>query len=273
MTKPNQVMSRRRLLQQLGLSGLLSLPMIAAGSSLLRAVNPVAPLPPTLPTIAIDAGHGGHDPGAIGGLGTLEKQITISVARNLALRLQASGQFTVSLTRWDDHYLDLQRRVNLARAAKADLFISLHADATHDQSLKGFSVYTLSEQASDDLALQIARNENSVDLVDPALLQQSPKEVHRILLNLMQQETLTRAYQMAQVAVSILPPEITPLHQPHREANFVVLRAPDIPSVLVEMGFLSNRQSEKELRRPSYQQKLSERLAMAVHRYFYPLKG
>ena len=248
------------------MGSLLVLPGMMAGVSplLAQSTAKTRPLIPRLPTIAIDAGHGGKDPGAIGKLGTLEKHVTIAVARDLALRLQGSGRFKVALTRWDDHYIELRQRVKLARTAGADLFISLHADATHDKSRQGFSVYTLSEKASDHLAAQLASRENAVDLLEQNLSHNDPKEVRRILLGLMRQETHSLSLEMASVAVASLPPQIKPLERPHREANFVVLRAPDIPSVLIEMGFLSNRSSEKALSRPSYQRQLGERLTLAV---------
>ena len=221
-----------------------------------------------LPTIAIDAGHGGRDPGAIGRKGTKEKSVTVAVARDLAMQLSASGKFNVILTRWDDMFISLPDRVRLARTAEASLFISLHADSIHDHGMRGFSVYTLSEEASDDLAANLARRENAVDRMAGGMLRDQPPEVRQVLLGLLSRDTSRASLDMAEKVVRALPPFFTPLERPRRQANFAVLRAPDIPSVLVEMGFISNPIDEKLLAKRSYQSKISERLSMSVHRYF-----
>ncbi|MCX8501032.1 MAG: N-acetylmuramoyl-L-alanine amidase [Alphaproteobacteria bacterium] len=270
MEESKKLRTRRDFLRQVGVGSLVAVPVLWGGASPLLAQSSEKPSRRLHqhPTIAIDAGHGGKDPGAIGKLGTLEKLVTIAVARDLALRLQGSGRFKVVLTRWDDEFVELRHRVKIARAGGADLLISLHADATHDTSRQGFSVYTLGETASDPLAEQLAVRENAMEFLDETHPKNSPRELRRILFDRMRQETHTLSNEMASVAVSSLPPHIKPIERPHRQANFVVLRAPDIPSVLIEMGFLSNYRSEKQLRLPSYQRQLGERMTLAVHHYF-----
>ena len=221
-----------------------------------------------LPTITIDAGHGGRDPGAIGRRGTKEKYVTVAVARDLAMQLSASGQFNVILTRFDDMFISLPDRVRLARKAESSLFISLHADSIHDKSMRGFSVYTLSEEASDGLAEALAKRENAADRLAGGMLRDQPPEVRQVLLGLMSRDTSRASLEMASMVVRSLPPVFTPLERPRRQANFAVLRAPDIPSVLVEMGFISNPIDEKLLAKRSYQSKISSRLSLSVQRYF-----
>lgn len=221
-----------------------------------------------LPTIAIDAGHGGRDPGAIGRFGTKEKSVTVAVARDLAMQLSASGKFNVILTRWDDMFIALPDRVRLARAAQAALFMSLHADSIHDHAMRGFSVYTLSEEASDSLAAKLAESENAADRLAGGILQGQDPDARPVLLDLMSRDTSRASRDMAEKLVRTMPPVFTPLERPRRQANFAVLRAPDIPSVLVEMGFISNPIDEKQLAKRSYQSKISERLSLSIQRHF-----
>jgi len=218
--------------------------------------------------VAIDAGHGGKDPGTIGVNGTYEKDITFAVARGLAGRLEATGRYQVVLTRTDDSFIALPERVRLARVGHATLFVSLHADSVANPHQRGFSVYTRAEQASDAMTAALAQRENDADRFVGLDVSTHSKAVRSILFDLMHRETANNATLMAQTVVAKLHPPFTPLQRPHREANFAVLRAPDIPSILVEMGFLSNLDDEKLLNQASYQAKIADRMVVAVDGFF-----
>jgi N-acetylmuramoyl-L-alanine amidase len=218
--------------------------------------------------VAVDAGHGGKDPGTIGVNGTYEKEITIAVARDLARRLEASGRYQVVLTRADDSFIALPDRVRLARVGGAGLFLSLHADSVPNPHQRGFSVYTLADEASDAMAAALAQRENDVDRLAGVDFSRHPKMVRTILLDLMHRETANNSSMMAETVVTTLHPPFTPLQKPHRQANFAVLRAPDFPSILVEMGFLSNPDDEKLLNQVSYRAKLADRMVAAVDGFF-----
>lgn len=234
------------------------------------AAKKKAPVPAAKPrqVVALDAGHGGKDPGTIGVAGTFEKEITITVACDLARRLEASGRYRVVLTRSDDTFIPLADRVRLARAGGAALFMSLHADSVPNAHQRGFSVYTLADEASDAMTAALARRENEVDRFAGVDFSKHPQMVRTILLDLMHRETANNASLMAETMVTTLHPPFAPLQKPHRQANFAVLRAPDIPSILVEMGFLSNPDDEKLLNQQHYQAKLAERMVTAVDGFF-----
>src|SRR5579862_3623452 len=242
------------------------------GGAALAAAPAAKPVKKAAPTpkqvVAIDAGHGGKDPGTIGVNGTYEKEITFAVARDLARRLEASGRYTVVLTRTDDSFIALPERVHIARTGGAALFLSLHADSVPNPHQRGFSVYTLADEASDAMTAGLARRENEVDRLAGVDLSKHPKMVRTILLDLMHRETANNSSMMAETVVSTLHPPFTPLQKPHRQANFAVLRAPDFPSILVEMGFLSNLDDEKLLNQASYQVKLADRMVTAVDGFF-----
>ncbi len=219
--------------------------------------------------IAIDAGHGGKDPGAIGAHGTYEKQITFAVARELARQLEATGRYTPVLTRRNDSFVALGQRVVAARKAKSALFLSLHADSVpNNPDARGFSVYTLSDKASDTMTAALADRENAADFVGGLDFSHHSRQVKTILLDLMHRETTNSSLAMAHATLSKMAPSFVPLQKPHRQANFAVLRSPDIPSILVEMGFLSNNDDEKALREEAYQRKLASRLTLAVDAFF-----
>jgi N-acetylmuramoyl-L-alanine amidase len=219
--------------------------------------------------VAIDAGHGGKDPGAIGAQGTYEKLITFAVARELARQLEATGRYTPILTRRNDTFVALGARVSLARRAKSTLFLSLHADSIpNNPDARGFSVYTLSDKASDNMTAALADRENAADFVGGLDLSHHSRQVKTILLDLMHRETTNNSLALAHATLAKMTPAFPPLQKPHRQANFAVLRSPDIPSILVEMGFLSNREDEKALRGEAYQRKLASRLTLAVDAFF-----
>jgi N-acetylmuramoyl-L-alanine amidase len=220
--------------------------------------------PPRLPLVMLDPGHGGRDPGAIGPARTQEKHITLSAALELRRQLQERGRVRVAMTRTRDVFVPLPNRVRAAQRAGADLFISLHADALDDRSVRGASVYTLSERASDPLAERVARNENRADrFAGPDFTGVSP-EAAQILISLVRRDTLNGAARMARLTVSNLAQDVTMLPNSHRFAGFVVLKAPEVPSVLVEMGFISNRRDEALLRRPEHRRLVATAMARAV---------
>ncbi|WP_439579795.1 N-acetylmuramoyl-L-alanine amidase [Elioraea sp.] len=234
-----------------------------------RASDPLPrpPTPPERPLIVLDPGHGGRDPGAIGASGTQEKRVALAAALELRRILEASGRYRVAMTRTRDVFVPLAERVRFAQTRNAALFLSIHADALDDASVRGASVYTLAEHASDAIAERIARNENRADrFAGPSFTGVTP-EVARILISLVRRETLNGSARMARHAVASLRREVTMLPNSHRFAGFVVLKAPDVPSVLIEMGFMSSRADEALLRRADHRRKLAAAMAEAVQRY------
>lgn len=219
-------------------------------------------------TIAIDPGHGGIDPGAVGLSGVFEKNITLAAAQQLKAKLEATGRYRGILTRGRDTSLGLRQRIEIARHAPADAFISLHADSVRDPSVRGLSVYTLSEKASDVEAGQLADTENKSDLIIGMDLARETQEVRNILIDLAQRESMNLAAQMAMFLITELKRDVALLRNSHRFAGFAVLKAPDIPSVLVEMGYLSNPQDEAALRKEVYRGKLMGTIVRALDQYF-----
>ena len=218
-------------------------------------------------TVFIDAGHGGKDPGAIGRSKTQEKEITLAAAQELAKQLQSTGLIRPVLSRSDDRYLKLRQRINLARDQKADIFISLHADAAPSAKAHGISVFTLSDTASDKEAELLARNENKADLIGgPDLAVEDPEAADE-LLRMFQRESMNQSTFLAKSILQNIRDLPGGDKRGHRFAGFAVLKAPDMPSVLVEMGFITNRKDEANLRRPEYRAKLVERLARAIVAY------
>lgn len=218
--------------------------------------------------VAIDAGHGDQDPGAISPNGVYEKRITLATARALRDELKALGRFRVVLTRDRDIFIPLRRRIAIAHAAGADLFISLHADKADNPATRGLSVYTLSEQASDAEAAALAEKENRVDMLGGFRLKGEAADVTNILIDLVQRDTKNQSAQFASLLMRELGEETMFLPKTHRFAGFAVLKAPDIPSVLIELGFLSNPTDERLLRDPAHRQRLARGIARAVDSYF-----
>jgi len=218
--------------------------------------------------IVIDPGHGGVDPGAIGVSGIYEKYITLAAARDLKAYLDGTGRFEVHLTRNRDIFIPLRGRIERARDMNADLFISLHADTIRDRQIRGLSLYTLSERASDKEAAALAERENKADLIAGIDLSHESAEVTNILIDLAQRETMNQSAKLAALLVDELDKRVKILRNPHRFAGFAVLKAPDIPSVLIELGFLSNKSDEKALRSKNHRRNLAQSIAGAVDRYF-----
>ncbi|MHA1597115.1 MAG: N-acetylmuramoyl-L-alanine amidase [Alphaproteobacteria bacterium] len=220
------------------------------------------------PVIVIDPGHGGVDPGTIGVSGTYEKHITLAMGRELKRYLEKSGRFKVILTRSRDIFVRLRDRVAMGRDAGAGLFISVHADAIKNRKTRGLSVYTLSEKASDKEAAALAEKENKADLIAGINLAGETPEVTNILIDLAQRESMNQSSRFATGLVQRLKRHTKVLRNTHRFAGFAVLKAPDVPSVLVELGFLSNRSDEKALRSESYRKKLALGMVKAIESYF-----
>jgi len=222
--------------------------------------------------IVIDPGHGGVDPGALGH-SDHEKDIVLAAAQTLARRLEQTGRYRVVMTRDRDVFVRLRERIAIARKAGADLFLSLHADSIDDKSLRGLSVYTLSETASDDEAAALAASENKVDIIAGIDLSDQAPEVTDILIDLAQRRTKNLSARLAAYVVQEMV-DVTPLlRRPHRFAGFAVLKAPDVPSVLVELGFLSNSTDLKNLHSAAFRDKVAIGLARAVDGYFQGMQA
>jgi N-acetylmuramoyl-L-alanine amidase len=215
----------------------------------------------------LDPGHGGKDPGAIGVSGTYEKHVAFAAAQELRRQLAVSGRCRAELTRAEDVFIPLQDRVAIAQGRGARLFVSMHADALGDPSVRGASVYTLSETASDAQTAALARRENSADRFGGPRFQNVSPAVAGILASLVRQETRMGSARMAHQVVNALQPGIGLLANPVRHAGFMVLRAADIPSVLVEMGFMSNYKDEAALRQPEYRARVAGALRRAIEAY------
>ena len=222
--------------------------------------------------IMIDPGHGGVDPGAIGPRGTFEKRVTLSVAKSVKHTLEASGRYIVRLTRNRDIYVPLRDRFGKAESAGAALFISLHADTIKNRRVRGASVYTLSEKASDSEAEALATKENRSDIIAGVDLTEQSDTVASYLIDLRQRHTMNQSAHFARFMVDNLAKDIRLLRNTHRFAGFAVLKSPDVPSVLVELGYLSNRDDEKMLRTKAFRMRVSKAILRAVDRYFLRLK-
>ncbi|MFT6558701.1 MAG: N-acetylmuramoyl-L-alanine amidase [Sneathiella sp.] len=223
--------------------------------------------------IIIDAGHGGIDPGAIGKSGVYEKQLTLAVARKLKQKLSLNKRYHILMTRSNDTFVSLRERVNFARKNEADLFISIHADSIGRSDIRGSTVYTLSENASDDEAAALANTNNKSDVIAGVDLEEQDDTVQGILIDLAQRETMNFSVKFAKMLI----PEIARSGMKvgghsHRFAGFRVLKAPDVPSVLVELGYLSNKKDEQILKSEIGQRKLANSIALAVDKYFEAIK-
>ncbi len=218
--------------------------------------------------VVIDPGHGGPDPGTIGASGTYEKHITLAMAKEMKEHLEKTGRYKVLLTRDRDVFLRLRDRVAVAREAGADLFISVHADSMPDKTARGPSIYTLSEKASDREAADLADKENKADVIAGLDLSHETPEVSTILIDLAQRETMNRSAQFAAGLIGEVRKETAVLRNTHRFAGFAVLKAPDVPSVLVELGFLSNKAEERDLSSRKHRAKLAQAAVRATDRFF-----
>lgn len=238
--------------------------------------KPALPLPPVegakgvrLPLVVIDAGHGGHDPGAISPhSGKREKDLTLAIAREIRDELLASGRVRVALTRSDDRYLVLEERYGIARRLKADLFISVHADAAENQDATGASIYTLSEVASDREAARLAARENKANVINGVNLSAHSSDVSSILIDLTQRETMNVASDFARLLQREAGDAVHFRTNAHRFASFVVLKSPDTPSILFETGFISNKDDAAFLASAAGQKRLAQGVRDAVQIHF-----
>lgn len=223
---------------------------------------------PEKPTVMIDPGHGGVDPGAIGRNGTTEKEVVFEFAKILRKALKKTGKYNVLMTRERDTFMRLQERTNKARKHGADLFIAVHADSLEKGEARGATVYTLSETASDREAAALAAKENRADIIAGVDLGEQSDEVTGILIDLAQRETNNAALGFAKKLVGKLRDATKLASNPHRFAGFRVLKAPDVPSVLLELGYLSSRDDERLLKSRNWRRKTSAAVVDAVDSYF-----
>lgn len=240
-----------------------------------EAVDEATPKKPSAkPVILIDPGHGGIDPGTIGATNLLEKTVVLDVALKLKRRLEATGRYDVRMTRMADVFISLDQRVKLSRQAGADLFISLHADSiaskTYAPVVRGATVYTLSEHASDEQARAMAEKENASDLLAglDAAAGEDEDVVRNILIDLMKRETANYSAEFSTMLTSNLRNAISLAREPQRAAAFKVLRQTHAPSVLIELGYMSNEADESLMRQTAWQAKVAQSIANAVTTFF-----
>jgi N-acetylmuramoyl-L-alanine amidase len=222
------------------------------------------------PLIVLDPGHGGIDTGTKGPSGQMEKDIVLDFAKRLREKIETAGKYRVLLTRSDDTFVPLAERVRFAREAGAALFISIHADSLprREGDTQGATVYTLSETATDPAAARLAEQENRADVIAGVDLKDQPDDVAGILIDLAQRETKTYSVQFASKLVGIMK-QTTRLHKdPLKSAGFRVLRAPDVPSVLVELGYVSNKEDLQSLSSDSWRDRTANAMASAIDGYF-----
>jgi N-acetylmuramoyl-L-alanine amidase len=279
MDQPSPV-TRRLLLGHIGTGMAICGTFLLSRSALARAADnrhhrAAAPQPgalPAAPLVMLDPGHGGKDPGAIGVSGTYEKHVSLAAAQELKHQLEAGGRYRVALTRSRDIFIPLDDRVAAAQARGAALFVSMHADALSDHGVRGASVYTLANTASDAQTAALAQRENSADRFIGRRWHGTSPEVSRILASLVRRETRVDSVRIARKLVGSLDQDLPMLPNPDRHAGFVVLKAADIPSVLVEMGFMSNPHDEAALRRPDHRRMVAKAMKRAVDGYFAALR-
>ena len=256
-----------------------SRPRQDAGVSIPLSPSPAdaeGPLPPITPArgenpplVVIDAGHGGRDPGASSALGgEPESRVTLALAVAMRDALAATGRVRVALTRSDDTYIALEDRYAIARRLGADLFVSVHADiAPANDQARGATIYTLSEVASDREAAALAERENEANRLGPARMNADPN-VNLILIDLAQRESMARAAEFARLLHREAAPTIPFRPVWHRFAAFIVLKAPDIPSILFEAGYLSNLEDAADLQSPSGRRRIAEGMRRAIEAHF-----
>jgi N-acetylmuramoyl-L-alanine amidase len=219
--------------------------------------------------VAIDAGHGGEDPGARGRRGTREKDVTLAIAQKLKARIDKEPNMRAVLTRDSDYYLSLQARVEKAQRVRADLFVSIHADAFVRPHARGASVFALSERgATSAAASMLAKRENDADLIGGVNLEGKDRYLKMTLADLSLTAQINDSLKLGRAVLDQIG-DINDLHKPEVEqAGFAVLKAPDIPSILVETAFISNPDEERKLRSPAYQNQMADALLVGIKRYF-----
>lgn len=247
------------------------------GGPLKKGDRRTAPVPPvakdkTRPVVVIDAGHGGIDPGTWSRFSNMvEKEVTLDVAKLLRDKLVKSGRYEVVMTRTEDVFIPLSDRVRIAREASADLLVSIHADAENVSSVRGATVYTLSDDASDQRAAELADKENRADALAGMATMPTSDAVGDILIDLTRRETDRFSHEFAAGLVSRLSAAGKAIRSnPHRSAGFRVLKAHDVPSILLELGFLSNREDEARMRSPQWRDQMTDVMTQAIDTYFAP---
>ncbi len=219
------------------------------------------------PLVVIDAGHGGHDPGASGANREREKDLTLALAKSLRDQLLAEGRVRVAMTRDTDRFPVLEERSDIARRLGADLFVSLHADAAQSTSARGATVYTLSDKASDAVAEAIAARENRADAVNGVSLRDKGEVVSSILVDLARREMRGRSMRFGELVVRESEDRLRFHATPQREAAFVVLKSLDLPSALIEAGYISNEDDARAMRDPAWRKGFARSVAQAIHIY------
>lgn len=228
---------------------------------------------PKMYTVVVDAGHGGQDPGAAA-FGLQEKNITLAVARELRRQLEETGHYKVVLTRDSDVYIKLHDRVDISRNVKADLFVSIHADKVSRMNIRGASIYTLSETASDAETALLADSENNAGFVAGVDLSQESQDVADILLDLAMREKMNESNMFARLLThAFIRKNVQLLPNSHRSAGFAVLKAPDVPSVLIETGFISNQSEAKLLNSGQFQRNISSAIVEGIDAYFRKIQA
>ncbi len=222
---------------------------------------------PSVFTVVLDPGHGGIDGGAVGVNGAIEKQYTLAFAKELRDRFTGAQNIRVFLTREDDRFIALDERVRIGRQLNANLFISIHADTIANPLLRGATVYTLSDTASDEVAHAVAQQENLSDAIGGVDIKVDDKQVADILIDLTRRETMQFSVKYARSVVSLMQDKVRMINHPHRSAGFRVLRAPDVASILVELGYLSNADDEREISDPAWRKGVLDVLAKSIEDY------
>lgn len=223
--------------------------------------------------IIIDAGHGGIDPGNLGSIGVPEKTIVLKIAQAIRDKLAQNPDYDVRMTRDRDIFIQLEERAEIARRMQADLFISVHADSFRQSSVRGGTIYTLSERASDRESELLARKENRSDLIAGIDLRGETDEVTSILIDLAQRETMNYSARFANLLLPELSSQIRMRTNSHRFAAFQVLKAPDVPSILLEAGYLTNRDDARNLNSSAGRRKIANAMKRGVDAYFAALKA
>lgn len=270
--------SHRLVVELTGSSGAAPGATAASAGTMATTTAPTAPPAPRVDrsvppardlVIAVDAGHGGEDPGATGRDGTREKDVTLAIARVLAARINAEPGMKAVLTRDGDHFVALRERIRRARVAQADLFVSVHADAVADRSVTGSSVYVLSQRgASSEAAKWLADRENAADLVGGVSLENKDQVLASVLLDLSQSAAMSASMVVAEKVLDELN-EVGDVRKARvQQAGFVVLKSPDIPSLLIESAYITNPGEEKRLRDPQHQAELADAILSGVRKYF-----
>ncbi|WP_188365010.1 N-acetylmuramoyl-L-alanine amidase [Marinicella pacifica] len=220
--------------------------------------------------IAIDAGHGGEDPGAIGASGTYEKEVTLKIARALEKKINAQKGMKAMVIRDGDYYIKLRDRFKKARDHRADLFVSIHADAFHSSEVNGASVYVLSQRgASSEAAKWLADSENQADSIGGVKIEDKRDMLSQVLYDLSQNAAMEESHKAGQAVYSALKNKVKLHGRGFGQAAFIVLKSPDVPSMLIETGYISNPDDEKNLKSPAHIDKLTTQITSGIQNYFY----